>query len=106
MTFWMEGFMLSRILSGGGLAVAVGAVALVLAARPAPAFTLAAPSLDRAVLSAAVDKVWWDRWGYWHRPVVWGVPRYGFYGPRYGFYNAGPVRRCWRGPLGYLRCGW
>ena len=91
--------MLSRILSGGATAATVAAVALILAASPAPAFTLPAPSLDQAVLTSGVDKVWWNRWGYWHRPVVW-------WGPRYGFYGAGPVRRCWRGPLGYLRCGW
>ena len=97
--------MLSRILSGGATAATVAAVALILAARPAPAFTLPAPSLDRAVLNGAVDKVWWDRWGYWHRPVFWGGPRYVWGGPRY-FYRVGPVRRCWRGPWGGLRCGW
>ena len=64
--------MLSRILSGGATAATVAAVALILAARPAPAFTLPAPSLDRAVLNGAVDKVWWDRWGYWIDPCSGG----------------------------------
>jgi hypothetical protein len=92
--------MLSRILSGGATAATVPAVALILAASPAPAFTLSASSLDQPVLNGGVEKVWWDRWGYWHpnRVVVYGGPRY--------FYRVGPVRRCWRGPWGGLRCGW
>jgi hypothetical protein len=92
--------MLSRNLFGGALAAAFGGVVLILAATAAPAFTLSAPSLNQSVLNTGVEKVWWYRWGYGYRPWGWG------WRPRYGFYGAGPVRRCWRGPLGYLHCGW
>jgi hypothetical protein len=92
--------MLSRNLFGGALTAAVGVVVLTLTASPVPAFTLSAPSLNEPVFNTGVEKVWWYRWGYGYRPWGWG------WRPRYGFYGAGPVRRCWRGPLGYLRCGW
>jgi hypothetical protein len=56
--------MLSRNLFGGALTAAFGGVVLILAATPAPAFTLSAPSLNQSVLNTGVEKVWWYRWGY------------------------------------------
>jgi hypothetical protein len=80
---------------------------MILAAAPAPAFTLSSPSLDQPVVSGGIEKVWWDRWGRWHPNRPWGWRRWGWgWGPRpYGFY-AGPVRHCWRGPWGGLHCRW
>ena len=99
--------MLSRILPGGALAAFAGAGMLFLTAAPSTAFTLSSPSLDQPVVNGQVEKVWWDRWGYWHPNHPWGWRRWGWgWGPHpYGFY-AGPVRHCWRGAWGALHCRW
>ena len=78
---------------------------LFLTAGPSPAFTLSSPSLDQPVVSGQIEKVWWDRWGYWHPNRPWGWRRRAW-GPRppYGYY--GPHRHCWRGPWGALHCRW
>ncbi len=103
--------MLLRIFPGGALAAIAGAGMLFLTAAPSAAFTLSSssPTLVQPAVSGQIEKVWWDRWGYWHPNRPWGWRRWGW-GPRpyYGYYGYGygPVRRCWRGPLGALHCRW
>jgi hypothetical protein len=94
-------------------ALAGAALAVAASTGPSPAFTLSAPSLTAPVASAGVEHIWWDRWGRWHPNRPWGWRRWGwgprpFWGPGpYGFYSYyGPVRRCWVGPWGDVRCRW
>jgi hypothetical protein len=98
-----------RILSRGALAAVAGAAMLAASSAPSPAFTLSSPSLERPVVGAGVESVWWHGgwhhgWG-WHRGWGWhgGWHRWGWgggWGPRYGF---APVYHCWWGPWG-RRC--
>jgi hypothetical protein len=96
--------MLLRILPGGALAAIAGAGMLFLTAAPSTAFTLSSPSLDQPVVNGQVEKVWWDRWGYWHPNRPWGWRRWGYWGPHYYYYH--PYRHCWRGRWGALHCRW
>jgi hypothetical protein len=90
--------MVSRRVSGGALAAAVGAAMIVAASSsPSSSFTLSAPSLERPVATADIHPVWWDRWGRWH-PNRWGWRRW--HRPYYAW-GPGPVYRPW-GP----RCWW
>jgi hypothetical protein len=80
-------------LASRSMAALVGAAMLALSMNPASAFTLSGPSLDGPVASAAIQKVWWDRWGNWrpnHR-VPDPVPGY-------------DGRRCWAGFNGVVHC--
>ena len=52
-----------RNLAGHSIAAIAGATMLALSVSPAPAFTLSGPSLETPVVSAQIEKVWWDRWG-------------------------------------------
>ncbi|WP_158818258.1 hypothetical protein [Methylocapsa sp. S129] len=54
-------------LTNCSLAALAGATMLALSMSPASAFTLSGPSLGEPVASAEIEKVWWDRWGNWHR---------------------------------------
>jgi hypothetical protein len=89
---------------------------LAASSSPAPAFTLAAPSLAQTVIAANVQPAQWG-WGWhhgWHRGWHrwgWG-PRWGWYGgwhrwgwggPRYAY---GPGMRCWWTAWGGRRCTW
>jgi hypothetical protein len=49
------------------IAALAGATMLAFTLSPASAFTLSGPSLGDPVASAQIEKVWWDRWGNWHR---------------------------------------
>ena len=60
--------MVSRTLSGGAIAVLAGAAMLALSNGPSSAFTLASPSLERPVVAANIEPVYWHHWG-WHH---WG----------------------------------
>jgi len=104
--------MVVHLVPRGALAALAGATLAVLASSaPSSAFTLDAPSLAEPVATANVEQVWWDSWGRWHPNRPWGWRRWGWapapaWGPRpYGFYG-GPVRRCWVGPWGGVRCRW
>ena len=104
--------MVSNLVPRGVVAALAGATLAVLASTgSSSAFTLSAPSLAQPVATADVQHVWWDRWGRWHPNHPWGWrrwgpgPYYGYYGPRYYGYYA-PVRRCWVGPWGVVRCRW
>ena len=55
--------MVSRSVSGGLAAAAVGAAMLATPLPSASALTLAQPALAPAVAGAEVQRVWWDRWG-------------------------------------------
>jgi hypothetical protein len=55
--------MLSRQWISRLSAVLASAAMLTTSIDPAPAFTLAAPTLKRSVAAAQIDKVWWRRWG-------------------------------------------
>ena len=55
--------MLSRQWISRLSAVLASAAMVTASIDPAPAFTLAAPSLKQSVAAAQVDKVWWRRWG-------------------------------------------
>ena len=123
--------MVSNLVPRGLTAAFAGATLAVLASSaPSSAFTLNSPSLEAPVATADIDHVYWRRgwgggwhrgwgwhggwhgggwgwhrpWGYhpwgWHRPWGWGWHR-----PVYGFYG-GPVRHCWVGPWGGVRCRW
>src|SRR5271165_58232 len=112
-------------------ALAGATLALLASAGPSSAFTLSSPSLAEPVAAAGVEHVWWDRWGRWHPNRPWGWRRWGYYHPyrwgyyhphrwgyyhhpyrwgwrtyhpyrHYGFYR--PVRRCWVGYWGVVRC--
>lgn len=104
-----------KLVPRGALAATVGVTfAVVAAAGPSAAFTLSAPPLAASGASTSVERVWWDRWGRWRPNRPWGWRRWGGPGPYgwgyprpYGFYGAyGPVRRCWIGPWGGVRCRW
>ena len=106
--------MLSRIVPGGALAAVAGATMLLATSCPSAAFTLSSPSLERPVAAIGVEPVWWDRWGRWHpngwgwgwhRPWGWHRWGWGWHRPVYGYYG-GPVRHCWVGPWGGMRCTW
>jgi hypothetical protein len=74
--------------SVGGL---VGASMLALSLSPASAFTLSGPSLEPAVASAQIDKVWWRggwRGGGW-RGGGWGWRGAGWRGPGWGWRGGG-----------------
>lgn len=79
----------SMIFSIGAVA---GAAMLGLSSAPASAMALVGPSLEPAVASAQIDKVWYYRYGY--RGYGWRG-----YGWRGGYY-----RHCWRGYYGRLVC--
>ncbi len=55
--------MLSRQWIGRLSAVLASAAMVTVSIDPAPAFTLAAPTLKQSVAAAQIDKVWWRRWG-------------------------------------------
>lgn len=65
-----------RNLAGYSIAAIAGATMLSLSASPTLAFTLSGPSLEKPVVSAQIEKIWWDRWGRWHP----GRYYYGYYG--------------------------
>jgi hypothetical protein len=74
-------------------AAALAAASFVLLSlSPASAFTLPGPSLAGPVASAEVQRVWWDRWGNWHRNGH-RVPD-----------PDGAGRRCWAGFNGVVHC--
>ena len=75
--------------SGRALAALAGAALLAstLAASSASAMPLAVPA-GASHVAGPIEKVWWDRWGYWH--------------PN----RARAVWRCWRRPWAPPRCGW
>jgi hypothetical protein len=64
----------------------VGATILML--TPAAAFTLGAPTLEQSMASSRIERVWWDRWGHWHRSWRPAQPRYHCWRPIHG------PRRC------------
>ena len=111
------------------LAALAGAATLTLATAPASAFTLAAPSLERATPASQIDQIYWRRgwrgggWGWGPGAVIGGlaagalVGGYygGYYGPGYyaygpGYYGYGPgyygpgYGGCWRDGWGRVRC--
>ena len=55
--------MLSRQWISRLSAVFASAAMVTASIDPAPAFTLAAPTLKQSVAAAQIDKVWWRRWG-------------------------------------------
>jgi hypothetical protein len=55
--------MLSRRWVSRLSAVLASAAMLAASMEPAPAFTLAAPSLEQSVAAAQIEKAWWRRWG-------------------------------------------
>ncbi len=55
--------MLSRQWISRLSAVLASTAMLTASIDPAPAFTLAAPTLKQSVAAAQIDKVWWRRWG-------------------------------------------
>ena len=55
--------MLSRQWISRLSALVASAAMLTASIDPAPAFTLAAPTLQNSVAAAQIDKVWWRRWG-------------------------------------------
>ena len=55
--------MLSRQWISRLSAVLASAAMVTASIDPAPAFTLAAPSLKQSITAAQIDKVWWRRWG-------------------------------------------
>jgi len=61
--------MLSRQWISRVSAVLASAAMLTASVDPAPAFTFPAPTLERSVAAAQIDKVWWRRWGWGCR---WG----------------------------------
>jgi hypothetical protein len=63
--------MVSRTLSGGAIAVLAGAAMLALSSGPSSAFTHASPSLERPVVAANIEPVYWHHWG-WHHWHHWG----------------------------------
>jgi hypothetical protein len=67
--------MASRTLYGGAIAVLAGAAMLALSSGPSSALTLASPSLERTVVAANIELVYWHRWG-WHR---WGWHHWGWH---------------------------
>jgi ABC-type glycerol-3-phosphate transport system substrate-binding protein len=84
-----------RNLTNLSVAALAGATMLTLCLSPASAFTLSGPSLGDPVASAQVEKVWWDRWGNWHRN-----------GHRVSDPSMGEDgdRRCWAGFNGVVHC--
>jgi hypothetical protein len=58
--------MVSRTLYGGAISVLAGAALLALSSDPSSALTLASPSLERTVVAANIEPVYWHHWG-WHR---------------------------------------
>ena len=68
-----------RSLATYSIGALAGASMLALSLGPASAFTLSGPSLERPVVSAQIDKVWWHygwgwghrRWCYWHPRRCW-----------------------------------
>src|SRR5216684_815809 len=81
--------MLLRSLAGYSIAALAGAAMFALPLRPASAFTLSGPSLQKPIASARIEKAWcrWGRCGY---------GGYGGYGWRGGYGGYG-----WRGGYGY-----
>ena len=57
--------MVSRTFYGGAISVLAGAAMLALSSGPSSALTLASPSLERTVVAANIEPVYWHRWG-WH----------------------------------------
>jgi len=114
--------MVWRLLSRGAIGALAGAAMLAASSAPSAAFTLASPSLERPVVAAGVEPVYWHGgWhGGWHRGWGWrgGGHRWGWgyggwhrwgWGPRWGYgygYGFGPAWRCWWTPWGFRRCGW
>ena len=101
----MEVNMVLRV-PAAALAALTGAVMLAGSSGPSAAFTLSSPSLSQPVLSADVEKAWWDRWGRWHPNWGWRRP---WWGPHYRAYYWGPYhhpwRHCWWTYWG-RRCAW
>ncbi len=90
-----------RILSSGALPALTGAAMLAVSASPSPALTLSSPSLERPFAAAAIQQVWYDRWGRWH-PNYYYHPYY--YHPYYRPYYSHPYyRHCWYA-YGVRRC--
>jgi hypothetical protein len=54
--------MFSRRISVGVLAGIVGMAMLIATSGPSTAFTLASPSLEKPIVGAFVEQIWWDRW--------------------------------------------
>lgn len=113
--------MASNLIPRGGPLAALASAMLLMAAPAgtASALTLFSPSIAAPAPSPDVQPVWWDSWGRWHpnhrhwgwRRWGWGPPPpppppWGFYGDGYGYRYGQPVRHCWRGPWGAVRCRW
>jgi hypothetical protein len=82
-------------LANYSVAALAGATMLALSFSPAAAFTLSGPSLADPVASVQIEKVWWDRWGNWHRN------RHRVDDPSNG---ADGDRRCWARFNGEVHC--
>jgi hypothetical protein len=105
-----------RNLTAISLAALAGAAMLTLSTGPASAFTLAAPSLERAVPSSQIDQIYWRRgWrgGGWVPGAIIGGLALGALGGGYygGYYGPGPSYYgpryggdCWRDGWGRVRC--
>jgi len=62
-----EESILSCLVPGGVLAATAGAAMMVTASSvPSSAFMPSSPSLGEPVVTADIQRVWWDRWGRWH----------------------------------------
>jgi hypothetical protein len=106
-----------RNLAIRSIAALTGAAMCALSLNPASALTIPAPTADRLVAPAQVDKVYWRRgWGWGPGAVIGGLAAGallgsyygGYYGPGYapGYYGPGPdyYGACWRrvwGPFGW-----
>jgi hypothetical protein len=65
--------MVSRTFYGGAISVLAGAAMLALSSGPSSPLTLA--SLERRVVAANIEPVYWHRWG-WHH---WGWHRHWYH---------------------------
>jgi hypothetical protein len=80
----MEDNMLSRLVSGGVLGALAGAAMLVVSTSgPSSAFTLSSPSLERPIVSAGFQQVYYYYRRYYRRPYYYH--RY-YYRPYYRHY--------------------
>lgn len=98
-----------RTFASYSTAAIVGAAMLALSQGPASAFTLSAPSLERPVASAEIDKAWWHGgWrGGWHGGWGWRGGwhgGWGWRGPGWGWRGYWGPGHCWRGYWGRVHC--